>query len=65
MRSFFFRAIVALALTLLLARLDQDVTSFGSLVRLENVPALLIYGAIIFGLVTVVGAGLRRLALPR
>ena len=30
-------------LTLLLALLDRDVTSFGSLVRWENVPALVLY----------------------
>lgn len=46
MRSNTLLLLLAFGLTLLLARMDQDVTSWASLVRWENVPALVIYTVI-------------------
>lgn len=46
--------LLCFALTLLVARMDRDVDSFASLVRWENVPALVIY-TVLFRLI-VLGA---------
>ena len=52
---------VAVLVTVLLARLDSDTTSFRDLLRWENVPALVVYMLVIWAVLL----GVRRLFARR
>ena len=57
-------ALVSILLTLLLGRLDHASTSFADVARLQNVPALVLYSAGFFGMLTML-FGWRRPAAVR